>query len=100
MHGEEVLELLRIERSSGAHEVVDRPLGLKAERQSHVSELEIEVDDRHAVSRVGERDREIDGRQRLAAAALQAQHADHATELLSGYDRVAAAARHSLLERE
>ena len=73
---EEVLELLGVERALGEGEVVDRLLRAEAHAEGDVAELEVEVDDDGALARFLERDREVRRDERLAGAALRAEHDD------------------------
>ena len=90
-----------VQRAAGDRQVVRRPLRDEAEREPEVAELEIEVDGRHAVAGVGERDGEVGRRQRLADAALGPEHADQLTGVVLDLTRAGALpARHRLLDRE
>jgi hypothetical protein len=69
-------ELVLVERAAGDREVVHRLLGRQPEGERHVPELQVEVDDEHLLPREGERRGEVARRERLARAALRAEHAD------------------------
>ena len=43
--GQVAVELLGVEHAAGRREVVDRPLGLQAQREPDVAELQVEIDD-------------------------------------------------------
>src|SRR6187399_817106 len=88
MGREEAVDLLRIDRTARADEVVDRPLGREAQRNADVAELEIEIDEDGLRAAKRERNREIGGRDALAGSALRPEHADHR---LSGCPEIAAA---------
>jgi hypothetical protein len=76
-------ELVRVERASRDGEVVHGLLGREAEAQRDVTELQVEVDDEHALAGERERDREVARRERLSRPALRAEHADEATLTVS-----------------
>ena len=73
---QEPVELLLVERAAGADEVEDRLLGGQPHAEADVPELQVEVDQRDRLAVLGERDREVGRGQRLAGAALGAEHAD------------------------
>src|SRR5207244_13654790 len=98
MLGDEVADLVRIERAAHAGEVVDRPVRRETQGDADVSELEVEIDYDRALTLLRERDREVGGGERLTRAALRADDADHRVGCASG-DR-ATSPRHHLGERD
>jgi hypothetical protein len=98
MVGDEVVDLVEVERATDAGEVVDRPLGREAHRDSDVAELQVEIDDDGALALLRQRHGEVAGGQRLPGPALRPDDADHRARRPSRGR--AAASRHHLLQRK
>ena len=96
----ERLELVPVEHAGGLREVVDGLLGRQPEAQRHVAELEVEVDERHALAALREAHGEVRRRQRLAGAALRAEDADEPRVLVDGRRVRALLAGHELVDLE
>src|SRR6266511_6039499 len=100
MANEVRLELLLVERSARASEVVDRLVGAKTERQADVAELEVEVDKRDLVPLLRERHGQVRRHERLPRAAFRPENADHRRDGNPARDGGATAPRNRLLQRE
>ena len=74
------LELARVEGAGRCHEVVERSLGVDPQHDRRVAELQVEVDEQHALIRPRcERRGNVGREHRLAGATLRREHGDDAS---------------------
>ena len=94
------VDLVRIDRAARHRKVVDRDIRWQAERETDVAELEVEVDQNHALAALGQHDGEVRGRERLARTALRPEHRHDPRVVLPRRGVRAQAPLYRLVDRE